>query len=71
MVTVTSRGQILFYPLNEKLILQVPLSKPTRQESFVPFLNSKWCQQLEAHMNFRNVHFLKDVLVFETDGSLH
>lgn len=57
MGTVTSRGQIHFQSLNDKLILQVPLSKPTAWECLVLPLYSKLCQQLvEGHVNFRNVH---------------
>lgn len=58
MGTVPSRGQIHFYPLNDKFILQVPLSQLSLQGSFVPLLSSKFRGNLEGLMNFKGTCWL-------------
>lgn len=59
MGTVTSKGQIHFHPLNDKPILQVPLSKPTLRKFCSLAKFQIMLAIIEGHMNFKNAHFLK------------
>lgn len=64
MRTVTSQGQIHFHPLNDKLILQVPLSKLTFYEKVYSLPKFQVMSAIRSY-EFQKWAFLLELLLLE------